>query len=351
MHHFPFHITDIDHATARLTMEEFGGYVRMMMAYLKSEKPLSNTPDDLDFVTGARTTSERRSLQVIVKRFFAVSEDSKTLKSDVLEDIIADYRASGVQSRFANLCRHWDKANKGLPKPTFEAFSINPDSWFEPDTGRVRKVTARNPLVLVSESADSPTLPPPPSQPITNNQEPITIGSPIVPKGTDTTGLPDFDKLAEAIYAIYPKKVGKTAALKAIVKVLKAGSITEQELQAAVRAYRDAVAKWPEQDNAFVPHPATWFNQGRYADDPATWIRHADSNTQNPGKKERGGAAPLLFDDAPTGNEHGGPKGWREAWPEMFAGHCPDSWLDVPPSARQQLVMELTQKNKGGARP
>ena len=66
------------------------------------------------------------------------------------------------------------------------------------------------------------------------------------------------------------------------------------------------------------------------------------------GKKGAGGAAPLVFDDAPTGNEHGGPGGWRDLWPELYAGHCPDSWLDVPASARTAIVAELAKKNKGG---
>lgn len=333
MHHFPFHISDIDHQTARLTLEQFGGLVRLWMAYLKGEIGPSSLPDDLDFLTGARTTSERRSVQDVIKRFFTICEEKKTLQSVFCEHVIEDYRAAGVQSRYANLCRHWEKANKGQPKPTFEEFAVNPDSWFETDTGRVRKVTGRKPLVLVSESEDSPNLLPPPSQPITNNQEPITIGTPIVPKGTVTTGLPDFDKLAEAVYALYPRKVGKAAAIKAIVKVLKNGTITELELQTRVKRYAEAVAKWSEQDRTYIPNPSTWFNQGRYDDDPNTWIREPVENRE---KKKGGAAAELSFSDAPTVDDVA-PPDWRLMWEELFSGPCPETWADVPDVNKKQI--------------
>lgn len=348
MHHFPFHIADIDHATARLSLEEFGGLVRLWMAYLKGEKPLPKELGELQFLTGARTKNETRSLQQVVKRFFTDSTEPERLQSGFCEAIITDYRASGVQSRYANLCRHWEKANKGIPKPTFEKFAVNPDSWFETDTGRVRKVTGRNPLVLTSESEDSPNLPPPPSQPITNNQEPITIGTPVVPKGTDPTALPDYKKLAEAIYGIYPKKVGKTAALKAIEKVLKSGSITELELQARVRAYAQAVAQWEEQDKTFIPHPSTWFNQGRYEDDPSTWTRKPSEDA----KKKKGGAADDdgLFGTG-TASAREAPKGWRTAMAVLFGDdwetHYP-AFATMPP-ADQRQVRAWLEKNGPGA--
>ncbi len=35
------------------------------------------------------------------------------------------------------------------------------------------------------------------------------------------------------------------------------------------------VSRWPAEDRKFVPHPATWFNQERYLDDPKEWQRGA----------------------------------------------------------------------------
>lgn len=88
---------------------------------------------------------------------------------------------------------------------------------------------------------------------------------------------------AEAIYAAYPRKVGKMAALKAIQKAISAHAIAgmghvtgkaagEAILKATV-AYAAAVATWPARDRAYIPHASTWFNRGSYLDDPKEWQR------------------------------------------------------------------------------
>lgn len=78
-------------------------------------------------------------------------------------------------------------------------------------------------------------------------------------------------ELANQIYAAYPRKQGRGAAMKAIHKAMK--TVTGLELLEATAAYAKAVATWGVDDKAFVPHPATWFNQERYADDRALWKR------------------------------------------------------------------------------
>ncbi len=75
-------------------------------------------------------------------------------------------------------------------------------------------------------------------------------------------------KICAEIYAHYPKKVGKAAALKAIEKALRL--VTRGFLMDRAKAYAKAREG---QDRQFTPHPATWFNQGRYDDDPAEWLR------------------------------------------------------------------------------
>lgn len=76
-----------------------------------------------------------------------------------------------------------------------------------------------------------------------------------------------------SIYSAYPRKVGKSDALKAITRTIKAGAITADALLAKVQAYAAAVATWPEAERKYVPHPATWINRGSFDDDPATWQR------------------------------------------------------------------------------
>jgi hypothetical protein len=75
----------------------------------------------------------------------------------------------------------------------------------------------------------------------------------------------------ERIYAEYPRKVGKVAALKAIRLALIRKSV--DELLEATKAYAGATKAWPAADLQYVPHPATWFNRGSFEDDRANWNR------------------------------------------------------------------------------
>ena len=87
----------------------------------------------------------------------------------------------------------------------------------------------------------------------------------------------------EAVYAEYPLKVGKPVALRAIAKAIAAGT-SAQELLALTRAYREARAG----NTDFVPHPATWFNQRRFLDDPATWKPRQDHSQPPPVDRNAG---------------------------------------------------------------
>ena len=86
---------------------------------------------------------------------------------------------------------------------------------------------------------------------------------------------------AEAIYAAYPRKVGKDEALRAISSAIARKGGESAELLDACTAYGKAVATWPravrfkrgDSGDFFdtVPHPATWFNSGRFDDDRTNW--------------------------------------------------------------------------------
>lgn len=94
--------------------------------------------------------------------------------------------------------------------------------------------------------------------------------------------LPPPRITAEDVYAAYPRKVGRGAAIKAIQKAAKiigpkATSMTRfcpyAVLLERTQAFAKATASWPEADRHFICHPATWFNQERYNDDPKEWER------------------------------------------------------------------------------
>lgn len=82
---------------------------------------------------------------------------------------------------------------------------------------------------------------------------------------------------AEEVYALYPKKVAKDEALKAISAALKKQPL--EYLLDKTNQFALAVNSWPSSYRYAsdgldrCPFPATWFNQGRYQDDPREWRR------------------------------------------------------------------------------
>ncbi len=75
---------------------------------------------------------------------------------------------------------------------------------------------------------------------------------------------------ATEVYAIYPRKVGRPAALKAIKRQIAVyGKVKLLE------ATKQFASEWvgANGDMHFCPNPATWFNQERFNDDPSTWKR------------------------------------------------------------------------------
>lgn len=82
------------------------------------------------------------------------------------------------------------------------------------------------------------------------------------PKDSDSM----LDEMCLLIYDAYPKKVGRPAAIRAIRSAI--GRELSPILLSKTRDYAAAVKG---KDPRYIPHPATWFNQERYNDDPATW--------------------------------------------------------------------------------
>ncbi len=111
------------------------------------------------------------------------------------------------------------------------------------------------------------------AQPMAKHSSPSPSPSPIntTPKPAAPTGAE-----IEAIYQAYPRKVGRTKAVSIIRSLLSKNPPSfAPELLCQTVAYASAVALWPAGNDHFIPHPATWFGQGRYLDDPNTWTRQS----------------------------------------------------------------------------
>jgi hypothetical protein len=70
----------------------------------------------------------------------------------------------------------------------------------------------------------------------------------------------------EEVFKIYPRRVGKKAAINRIREAMHDHGY--ELILEKTKAYAKAREGQPIE---FTPHPATWFNQGRYLDEPDTW--------------------------------------------------------------------------------
>ncbi len=104
-----------------------------------------------------------------------------------------------------------------------------------------------------------------------------TIKEPIPhspPRGdcVNGTGSTSASTQEEEIYAAYPKQVGKPVALRAIRRALV--KHPSDFLLERTRLYARSYNGPPE----FIPNPSKFFNEDRFADDPATWQRGVAAN-------------------------------------------------------------------------
>lgn len=161
--------------------------------------------------------------------------------------------------------------------PRLERVRANQDAYREAqaENGKAgadkrwgRHSTANGVAVAVPSPENSdPTI-----SPMARNCSPSPSPSPS-PVSDSSYSIPAVKPLtiADHIYSAYPRKVGRKAAINAIRSALRVK--TPEQLLEAVKAYSEAVDRWPASERNFVPHPATWFNRGSYDDDRSTWER------------------------------------------------------------------------------
>lgn len=97
-----------------------------------------------------------------------------------------------------------------------------------------------------------------------------------------------------AVYDAYPRKVGRAKALLAIERAIR-GGVDPDHLLERVRAFAESPAG---RAGKFTPHPATWFNAGRWDDDPAEWQHAPGDNGTATAAERRAEANRRVIDEA-----------------------------------------------------
>lgn len=226
MNYYKFNIGDYSAATRHLTMLEHGAYRLLMDVYYTTEQPI---PLDMKVAArkaGARTKDEVQAVETVLREFFTETQGGWVHVRCEAE--IAFYQQKAETNRVVG-------KRGGRPKKETQTVSDgNPE--------KTQTVSGINP-----------------QKTLTTNQEPIT-NTPIPPAKT-----PGAAERFERFWQAYPRKVGKDAAKRAFDKrkpdeTLLADMLASITLQCQTE-------EWRKDGGQFIPHPATWLNQGRWQDE------------------------------------------------------------------------------------
>ena len=141
------------------------------------------------------------------------------------------------------------KAEKGVEEPPFEP-------PFEP------------PLEPPFDGAKEPPLHPPIKPPPASASASASASAerePPHPPAPASPSLHRFPPGFEEFWSAYPRKVGKDAAAKAFAK-RRVGSELLATMLRALASQRQS-EQWQRDRGQYVPHPATWLNEGRWQDE------------------------------------------------------------------------------------
>ena len=92
----------------------------------------------------------------------------------------------------------------------------------------------------------------------------------------------------ERIFQLHPRRQflpqSANAIKAAVLREIDRGKSYEEAvalIENATRAYAEATSRWPNKERRFIVSSAKWFEQCGYLDDPQTWERDENSDTED----------------------------------------------------------------------
>ena len=222
MHYYKRNLGDYAKKAGRLSMLQHGAYNLLIDACFDREV-FPTLEQAIDWAW-ASSDIEIEAVKFVLNRFFILNENGQYVQHEILEQILNYQENASINKRIA----------------------------IERETKRKEKNTNRVPSV---------NEPPPNHKPITINQEPITNNHKPV-----KTISSDCSNRFDVFWNTYPKKVGKEAARKSFLKMVKTQSSFDEVLKAL--SWQTKSDQWLKDGGQFIPNPATYLNQGRWQDEP-----------------------------------------------------------------------------------
>jgi uncharacterized protein YdaU (DUF1376 family) len=215
----PLYIGDYLADTAHLDAERHGCYLLWMMHYWR-KGPLPDNIEDLVSIGKLRSSNAPSIAQALLREFFTKNGDGTwhQKRQDAERDKWQQKKLSAIEKASRAAKARWEDAPSNAPSM--------PQAMLE-----------RCPSPLPS---------------------PLPLSTPKPKKQSS----PSAQVLT--LYKAYPRHTAPEAAYVKIQKALN--SRTFDELLLAVQAFKRKISR-EGTDPQYIPHPATWFNQGRYDDE------------------------------------------------------------------------------------
>lgn len=232
MNYYPFHLGDYAAHTGHLEPMEDLAYRRLLDVYYMREWAL---PADIQVTAKlVRLRSCAADVESVLNEFFVLTEDG--WRHQRCEHEIAkmqDKQAKARASAQASVNSRRAKAERSLD---------------ETPTNAERQL----PVSQADVEPPTPTPTPRGIEAIASHPE-------------RRSGVHRFPPGFDEFWAAYPRKVGKDAAAKAFAKRRVGVGLLAQML-AAISTQKTG-EQWRRDGGQFIPHPATWLNEGRWQDE------------------------------------------------------------------------------------
>ena len=264
MHYFKRNIGDYHKKAGRLSMLEHGAYTLLIdSCYDREEFPTEDQALDWCW---ARTDEEIAAVKFVLRKFFTLVDGVYVQKR--IKEEIDRYHANAETNRKIAIKR---EANKKKAKK-HESTDCDENQNKKDDSCTNRDEDSTNRARTETDCAPVQHEPPPNQEPRTKNHKPTTNKT-----NGDSDECAEWEKYWRAAFdefwREYPRKVGKSAALKAWQKIGKRKpdyTLFEKILTALAAQCANNFAG---RETQHIPHAATWINGERWNDDiekPAT---------------------------------------------------------------------------------
>lgn len=233
MNYYERHLGDYARDTAHLTMLEHGAYGLLLDRYYATERGIP--AEQAHRVARARTRDERAAVDAVLAEFF-------TLADGILTHGRVQREIEKAQSKIKAARENGMRG--GRPKRNQTQTDQEPTGLWPGSDSQTQMKAHQTPDTKEKrciEGAKAPSHPEPGSW---VHRFP-----------------PGFDEF----WAAYPRKVGKDAAAKAFAKRRVGVGLLAQML-AAISTQKTG-EQWQRDGGQFIPHPATWLNEGRWQDE------------------------------------------------------------------------------------